>query len=358
MYSLSCMEQGSIQKYDLQTRTNRYAMKYVYVLVSSPSDLYYEQAVMSVYSLRKHMPDADIEVLVDNKTNESFTGKRTALKKYASNIISIDFDDSIKNVERSRLIKTAIPEYIKDDFLYIDCDTIIADSLSELNDIPFVTAGVLDGHCMLNEHVHKNYFIQRDKKLGFHATKAQGYNINGGLVFARNSQETIDLFKKWNELWKYSAYKKHDLHDQSALNEANYQTGMKMQLLSGEWNCQPSQGGLAYLKDAKIIHYFSSEFSGKSYIPYYKLADKQLQMRLKDADDIPDDIKQMIDEPLLQFNHVHLINDARIISIMQSPLLFTLADMKHHIPWLFNILEGLAGFARKSGKLLKHALRR
>ena len=51
-------------------------MKYVYVLVSSPDDLYYEQAVMSVYSLRRHMPDADIEVLVDNKTYESFHGNR------------------------------------------------------------------------------------------------------------------------------------------------------------------------------------------------------------------------------------------------------------------------------------------
>ena len=329
-------------------------MKYVYVLVSSPDDLYYEQAVMSVYSLRRHMPDADIEVLVDNKTYESFHGNRTALKKYATNIQAIPFEDSVKNVERSRLIKTAIPEYIEDDFLYIDCDTIIADSLSELDNSPFLTAGVLDGHCLLDEHVHKNYFLQRDKKLGFHATKMQGYNINGGIVFARNSQETKDLFKKWNELWKYSAYTKHDLHDQSALNEANYQTGGKMQLLPGEWNCQPAHGGLAYLEHAKIIHYFSSEFSGKTYVPYYKLADKKLQMRLKDADDIPDDIKEMIDNPRLQFNHVHLINDSRIVSIMQSPLIFTLADIKQHVPWLFCILEVFIGFLRKAGKKIKH----
>lgn len=329
-------------------------MKYVYVLVSSNSDLYYEQALMSAYSLRKHMKDADIEVLVDNKTYNSFTGNRTALKKYATNIISIDFDDSVKNVERSRLIKTSIPEYISGDFLYIDCDTIIADDLSELDNIPFTTAGVLDGHSMLNEHVHKKYFLQRDKKLGFHATKVQDYNINGGLVLARDSQESKDLFKKWNELWKYSAYTKHDLHDQSALNEANYQTGLKMQILPGEWNCQPAHGGLAYLKNAKIIHYFSSEFSGKTYLPYYKLADKKLQMRLKDSNDIPEDIKKMIDEPHLQFNHVHLINDSRIVSIMQSPIIFTLADIKQHIPILFDIMENIVGLTRKTGKFIKN----
>lgn len=64
-------------------------MKYVYVLTSTPKDLYYEQALMSAYSLRKHNPAAQLIVLVDNKTNASLTeeNKRTALKKYASQII-------------------------------------------------------------------------------------------------------------------------------------------------------------------------------------------------------------------------------------------------------------------------------
>ena len=50
-------------------------MKYVYVLVSSPNDLYYEQALMSVYSLRRHMKDADVVFLVDDTTAASFFGK-------------------------------------------------------------------------------------------------------------------------------------------------------------------------------------------------------------------------------------------------------------------------------------------
>ena len=103
-----------------------------------------------------------------------------------------------------------------------------------------------------------------------------------------------------------------------------------MKFLDGIWNCQPSHGGLAFLEKAKIIHYYSSEFSGKNYIPYYKLASKELQNRIKEAGDIPEDIKKMIDNPKFQFNSVHLINDSRIVSIMQSPLTFTLADIKAH----------------------------
>lgn len=335
-------------------------MKYVYVLTSTPKDLYYEQALMSAYSLRNHMPDAEIIVLVDNKTNASFNeeNKRTALKKYASQIINIDFEDSVPNVDRSRLIKTSIPEYVDGSFLYIDCDTIICDDLSEIENISAITGGVLDGHCMLDEHIHKKYFLARDKKLGFSGTKALGANINGGLILAKadtpqHQEQTKELFRQWNEIWKYSAYEKHDKHDQSALNEANFRTGLKMKFLDGKWNCQPSHGGLAFLKEAKIIHYYSSEFSGKNYIPYYKLADKELQMRIKEAGDIPEDIKAMIDNPKFQFNPVHLINDSRIVSIMQSPLTFTLADIKAHLPRLFSAMEALCSVIRSLAKKVK-----
>ena len=163
-------------------------MKYVYVLTSTPNDLYYEQCLMSVASLRLYMPDADVIVLTDNRTAASFTEeqKRTELGKTASQIIVIDFDESIGNAERSRLIKTSIPDYVNDDFLYIDCDTIIAGDLSPIENCPYETAGVLDGHVMLDEHIHKKYFLQRDKALGFHGTEKAGCNINGG---------------NWFELW-------------------------------------------------------------------------------------------------------------------------------------------------------------
>ena len=126
-----------------------------------------------------------------------------------------------------------------------------------------------------------------------------------------------------------------------------------MKFLDGKWNCQPSHGGLAFLRDAKIIHYYSSEFSGKNYIPYYKLADKSLQNRIKEEGDIPEDIKEMISEPKFQFNSVHLINDSRIVSIMQSPLTFTLADIKSHCPPIFNLMEAIVGGLRGLAKNLK-----
>ncbi len=328
-------------------------MTYVFVLTSTEKDLYYEQCLMAAYSFRLYNKWEKLVVLVDNKTNDSFTeeNKRTALKEYAD-IISIPFDETVTNAERSRLIKTSIPDYVDDDFLYMDCDMIICDSLDSIKNEDCNLGGVLDCHEKLDRHIHRDYFLKRDKNLGFHGTKALNGNFNGGLVFARKGDDQKLLFKEWNRLWRYSSYEKKDRHDQPSLNEANYLTGMKMKELSGIWNCQLAHGGLGYLEDAKILHYFSSEFDGKNYVPYYKLADCKLQLRIKEAGFIPDDIKKMIKNAKFQFNSVHIVSDRRIVCLMQSPLLFTLAEIKQKFPHVYKFLEFQTSIFRKMGKKL------
>ena len=138
-------------------------MKYVYVLTSTEKDLYYEQCLMSVFSLRHYMPKAFISIITDNKTNETFNN-RLELKNYVNEIISVPFNDTVSNIERSRRLKTTIPEYINDSFLFIDCDTIVCDNLSEIENSNYDIAAVLDGHVKLDEHKHKEYFLKREKK--------------------------------------------------------------------------------------------------------------------------------------------------------------------------------------------------
>ena len=56
-------------------------MKIVYCLISSSSDIYFEQCLMSVYSLRLYHPDAEVIVLMDDKTKVSLSGWRQLLYK-------------------------------------------------------------------------------------------------------------------------------------------------------------------------------------------------------------------------------------------------------------------------------------
>ena len=43
-------------------------MTAVYILISSGQDLYYEQLLVSLYSLRMHNPELNVVVLVDDVT--------------------------------------------------------------------------------------------------------------------------------------------------------------------------------------------------------------------------------------------------------------------------------------------------
>ena len=58
----------------------------------------------------------------------------------------------------------------------------------------------------------------------------------------------------------------------------------------------------------------------------------------------------MILNPKFQFNNVHLINDKRILSIIQSPIIFSFAELKIKVPFLFNIIESIFTFIRMLGK--------
>lgn len=333
-------------------------MKYVYVLTSTPNDFYYEQCLMSIFTLRHYMSNAQIYVLVDNKTASSLNkeNKRDALKDLNVNIVVVDFEDSKSNIERSRILKTTLPTHISGDFLFIDCDTVICEDFTSVEKIleneDIKIASVLDGHVLLNEHKHKDYFLKREKRLNFTATKQTNRHFNSGVILYKDCPESLNFFKKWHELWAWNFKNKKDHHDQPSFNEASFRCDNILRELSGEWNCQLSQGGLYYLKEAKILHYFSSE-GGKNYVPYYKLADKNLAKSIKEVGNLTDEIKQMLLEPKFQFNKVQIINDKRLISVMQSPLLFTLADIKAHLPFLFYTIENSCAFFRFFAKKIK-----
>ena len=48
-------------------------MTAVYILISNGDDLFYEQLLVSLYSLRMHNPELNVVVLVDEKNGEDTT---------------------------------------------------------------------------------------------------------------------------------------------------------------------------------------------------------------------------------------------------------------------------------------------
>ena len=156
--------------------------KIAYALVIFQKDLFWEQCLISVMSVRHHMPDAHTVLVCDTETKESLNdGIRNDISKYFSEIISISFDEKVGNTMRSRILKVTLREIITGDFLYIDCDTLITQQLSDIDNLTYPIAAVLDGHCLFKSHPMREFFLKQNKHLDYAHDRIVKY-FNAGVM--------------------------------------------------------------------------------------------------------------------------------------------------------------------------------
>ena len=279
-------------------------MKYVYVLTSSENDLYYEQFFLSVVSMRLHNPNACVVALIDSKTKERLIGKRSGYEPFVSETIIISAPSELSQKEVSRWIKTSAKKYVTGDFLYIDCDTVIAANLDFDFPPEVKIGGILDTHVPLSKHHLAAHFESEDKNLKFSSFET-GKRFNGGVIFCRDTGEGNEFFSKWHTLWLYSKNLGNS-QDMPALNQANLEMGGIIKELDGEWNCQITHNGLQFLIDARIIHYYATAFNFYNcpYIPGSKAA----LTSVKETGVISPQIMEMLKNPKAAFEP-----DSRII---------------------------------------------
>jgi hypothetical protein len=308
-------------------------MKYLYVLTSSVKDAYYEQFLLSLFSFRMYNIHDRIILLVDTKTNESLTGKRSNYEKIISDITIIEPPEELSQQEISRWIKTSIRRYITGDFLFIDCDTIITDTL-DLSSLQSVTLGsVLDTHVPLINHHLKKEFAKRNKIAGFN-TKTNDLYFNSGIILCRDTPETHVFFDKWHNLW-IESNKRGISADQPSFNQTNNELDNIITELPGEWNCQISHNGLPYLHNAKIIHYYATSLV--SFVSAYKLASPEILASIKLTGEIPKEAMKMLEDPKSAFRaHSRIVADTAVIGAFDSSLFSKLIWLNKSHPELFN----------------------
>ena len=127
--------------------------KLLYVLVSDESDIYLEQASVSMFSARLHNPQIHITLLMDDLTDKNLIGQRRELLKTVSEKIVISLDAKYTNKERSRILKTGARLYVHGDFLFIDCDTIVAAPLDDIDTNPIDLGAVMDCFAMCTPYL-------------------------------------------------------------------------------------------------------------------------------------------------------------------------------------------------------------
>jgi len=328
-------------------------MKYVYVLTSSERDYYYEQFFLSLASMRLYNPDAEVVVLIDEKTKQGLAGRRSGYEKLVSEIKIISVPVEYPQKEASRWIKTSIPNYVSGKFVFIDCDTIISKTLE--NDFPagIKIGAVLDTHSTLDTHHKREYFQEEDKSIGFVSSLKTNVRYNGGLIYCYSDSAAIDFYEKWHSLW-IEGLKKGCSQDMPSLNQANYEKANIITEINGEWNCQISHNGLNYLHDAKIIHYYATSLLNLA--SPYKLASAEVLASIKETGEISAEITELLHNPLAAFEHnTRIVSGKYILDVFDSPmfkLLVWLRDchnsfyktLNNIIRFLINLLKKNPGY--------------
>lgn len=242
--------------------------KIVYAVTSDETDLYLEQTLVSVYSLRLYNPEARVVLIVDDKTNGTLTGKRTKILEYISEKVIVNIPAKYTKKERSRYLKTTIRQYIEGAYLFIDSDTIITDDLSDIDNLldkGIEIAAVKDSHCDFKDMLNYKLILSRAHTIGWDAIlKKDTIHFNSGVLFVCDNNFTHHFYDEWHKNWLYELHKGL-FYDQLAMAYTNQLLNCPIKELDGIWDCQIYQDGVRYLCNAKIIHYFSGLGTKKSY---------------------------------------------------------------------------------------------
>lgn len=309
--------------------------KIVYALVSSPSDFYMEQAMISVHSLRMYNPNAVVELVVDAITDMNLVEKRAKIREYVDEVHVIETPEGYNPVQRSRYLKTNLRKFVKGDFLFIDCDTIICDTLAEIDEVDADIAMVAD----LNEALllADSNTIEKYKRAGFGDATGLPY-FNSGVIYAKDTLSVHQFYNQWYENWRKSDGRGVK-YDQPALCATNVECGRVIKELDGIWNCQFKFGGYRTINKARILHYYSNNGRKND---FFTLPMDMLYQQVKD-DGINPLIEKLIGHAKTDFYAVMTVNKEQSMSFFNSHLLYLYTNR----PALYEMLERLGKVMEK-----------
>ena len=264
--------------------------KIVYVLVSSDNDIYLEQAWVSLFSLRHFNKDAVVEMVCDERTSSRINKQGPVeFRNMVDNIVSVPFAETVSNRERSRFLKTNLRKLIDGNFLFLDTDTIITDSLEEVDAFDFNLGMVYSWHCKMKDRPSKAYNIKRIKRLYNISIKDSTEYFNSGVIYSKDSEKSRLFFEKWHSFWQMSKNKPGGIQDQSSLAVTVNELG-GVHAMSGDYNCQPIYS-MKHIATAKIVHFFNLKWDDNIRSPFNN---DKFYLEIKKAGCISESCKQLI----------------------------------------------------------------
>ena len=266
----------------------------VYVLVANEKNLYLEEMWVSIFSLRRHHPEATVKVLVDMETKE-YLSRFPQLTSMIDETVVVQTPAEYNAKQRSRQIKTTIRNVLTGDYIFIDTDTVICkpldgivEDIRELKDFRGIAA-VREGHATMKDTLFPpTGTVKRIFDIDISQSPLM---TNSGVMFVADIPFTHEFYKRWNENWKRSCFEKGNSQDQPSLYATDCQYGYVIRELSGIYNA-PVAMSLKYYADAVILHWWHMDFiEDQSYSPYFSL---EIYQDLKKEGEITPQIEELI----------------------------------------------------------------
>ena len=266
----------------------------VYVLVANEKNLYLEEMWVSIFSLRRHHPEATVKVLMDIETKE-YLSRFPQLTSMIDETVVVQTPAGYNAKQRSRQIKTTIRNVLKGDYIFIDTDTVICkpldgivEDIAEMKDFKGIAA-VREGHVTMKDTLFPpTGTVKRIFDIDISQSPLM---TNSGVMFVADIPFTHEFYKRWNENWKRSCFEKGNSQDQPSLYATDCQYGYVIRELSGIYNAQVAMS-LKYYADAVILHWWHMDFiEDQSYSPYFSL---KIYQDLKKEGEITPQIEELI----------------------------------------------------------------
>lgn len=329
--------------------------KIVYCLVSDQEDYYYEQLLISLCSLRKHNPEALVEVVCDNNTYATLHKNRSSIFNYNIYVNPVDVPEDWGKQEQSRYLKTNLRKLTRGNYLYVDTDTIICSSLDFVDDFTFEIAAVKDSH--VERVLPKPFRCKYDSEYWIWE-RAQLANVNitgllhynSGVMYVKDTQVADELYTRWFNI--YSALLKKGVKaDQLSLLLSNFEMNNVISSLPDDLNCQVITAlSRDTLHNAKIVHYFP--FHERTLLSSHWILDP-----IKESGKISSSVLHILDDPYSFFTDEPKVVKGDVASLLNTPNLFPAYKYSHKA---FNIfMTVLSSYVRlkKNMHMILHSIK-
>ena len=269
--------------------------KLLYIVVSANHDIYLEQTYVSMFSAKYYMPDAHITLLTDSATADSFVGVRNKMVKYVDELVVVPLDSVKYNAQkRSRLLKTNARNHVVGDYLFIDSDTIITKSFYEVDNISSEIAACWDTHSLAKTSPFYYLTLRDGRRLDWPIEDEEFY-FNSGVIYVKDTPLTHRFYTLWNKNLQ-DGYLAGVTMDQPSFAKTNYMMGHVIETLHDTWNCELKYG-IRWLKDAKIVHYLTTNRSKNKGEQFFILNRTDVLENLKKNPEITSELMNVVKDP-------------------------------------------------------------